>query len=101
MNVPYADLKGQYATLREEILAALDHVGSKAAFILGEEVAEYNGAYKVTKGLWEKFGSKRVIDTISIMVGTPRPSGPTIHASAPRHSVSLEAFEVLPIFPAI
>lgn len=32
-------------------------------FILGEEVAQYNGAYKVTKGLWEKFGDKRVIDT--------------------------------------
>lgn len=32
-------------------------------FIMGEEVAEYNGAYKVTKGLLEKFGPKRVIDT--------------------------------------
>src|ERR1039458_2731988 len=41
MIVPYADLKGQYATLREEILAALDRVGSKAAFILGEEVQEF------------------------------------------------------------
>ncbi|KAI9362522.1 thiamine diphosphate-binding protein [Zopfochytrium polystomum] len=32
-------------------------------FILGEEVARYNGAYKVTKGLLDKFGEKRVIDT--------------------------------------
>lgn len=32
-------------------------------FILGEEVAQYNGAYKVTKGLLDKFGDKRVIDT--------------------------------------
>ena len=32
-------------------------------FLLGEEVAEYNGAYKVTEGLWEKYGDKRVIDT--------------------------------------
>ncbi len=32
-------------------------------FIIGEEVAEYNGAYKVTEGLWAKYGSKRVIDT--------------------------------------
>lgn len=32
-------------------------------FILGEEVAEYNGAYKVTKGLLEQFGPRRVIDT--------------------------------------
>ena len=31
--------------------------------ILGEEVAEYDGAYKVTEGLWKKFGDKRVVDT--------------------------------------
>ena len=31
-------------------------------FIIGEEVAEYNGAYKVTEGLWKKYGSKRVVD---------------------------------------
>jgi pyruvate dehydrogenase E1 component beta subunit len=30
--------------------------------IIGEEVAEYNGAYKVTEGLWAKFGDKRVVD---------------------------------------
>ncbi|KAI9830429.1 MAG: pyruvate dehydrogenase E1, beta subunit [Sarea resinae] len=32
-------------------------------FILGEEVAQYNGAYKVTRGLLDKFGDKRVIDS--------------------------------------
>ncbi|QQS33627.1 MAG: pyruvate dehydrogenase complex E1 component subunit beta [Acidobacteriota bacterium] len=32
-------------------------------FIIGEEVAEYDGAYKVTRGLWKEFGSKRVVDT--------------------------------------
>ena len=32
-------------------------------FILGEEVAQYNGAYKVTKGLLDRFGDSRVIDT--------------------------------------
>lgn len=31
-------------------------------FILGEEVAQYNGAYKVTEGLWKRFGDKRLID---------------------------------------
>lgn len=31
--------------------------------ILGEEVAQYNGAYKVTEGLLERFGPKRVVDT--------------------------------------
>ncbi|MEI6033730.1 MAG: alpha-ketoacid dehydrogenase subunit beta [Verrucomicrobiae bacterium] len=30
--------------------------------IIGEEVAQYNGAYKVTEGLWERFGDKRVVD---------------------------------------
>jgi len=32
-------------------------------FLMGEEVAEYNGAYKVSKGLLDEFGAKRVIDT--------------------------------------
>ena len=32
-------------------------------FIMGEEVALYNGAYKVTEGLWKRFGDKRIIDT--------------------------------------
>ena len=35
----------------------------KKVFILGEEVAEYQGAYKVTQGLLDEFGKKRVIDT--------------------------------------
>lgn len=35
----------------------------KSVFILGEEVAKYDGAYKITRGLLEKFGPKRVIDT--------------------------------------
>lgn len=34
-----------------------------SVFIMGEEVARYNGAYKVTEGLWERFGDKRLIDT--------------------------------------
>ena len=32
-------------------------------FLLGEEVAQYDGAYKVSRGLWKKWGDKRVIDT--------------------------------------
>lgn len=31
--------------------------------LLGEEVAQYDGAYKVSRGLWKKYGDKRVIDT--------------------------------------
>jgi len=32
-------------------------------FLMGEEVAQYDGAYKISKGLWKKHGDKRVIDT--------------------------------------
>ena len=32
-------------------------------FLLGEEVAEYNGAYKASKGMLDEFGPERVIDT--------------------------------------
>ena len=32
-------------------------------FLMGEEVAEYNGAYKVSQGMLEEFGPKRIIDT--------------------------------------
>jgi len=32
-------------------------------FLMGEEVAQYNGAYKISKGLWDKYGDSRVIDT--------------------------------------
>ncbi len=51
--------------MREALRQAIDEEMTRddAVFILGEEVAEYNGAYKVTKGLWEKWGGERVIDT--------------------------------------
>ena len=32
-------------------------------FLLGEEVAQYNGAYKVSKGMLDEFGPRRIIDT--------------------------------------
>src|SRR5678809_21891 len=34
-----------------------------SVFLLGEEVAQYNGAYKVSQGMLDEFGAKRVIDT--------------------------------------
>lgn len=34
-----------------------------SVFLLGEEVGQYNGAYKVSKGLLDKFGPRRIIDT--------------------------------------
>jgi pyruvate dehydrogenase E1 component beta subunit len=35
----------------------------KSVFLMGEEVAQYQGAYKVSQGLLEEFGDRRVIDT--------------------------------------
>ncbi|HEY5328064.1 MAG TPA: alpha-ketoacid dehydrogenase subunit beta, partial [Mucilaginibacter sp.] len=32
-------------------------------YLMGEEVAQYNGAYKVSQGMLDEFGAKRVIDT--------------------------------------
>ncbi|CAN5418593.1 pyruvate dehydrogenase complex E1 component subunit beta [soil metagenome] len=51
-------------TYRKALNEALDEelAHDENVFILGEEVAEYNGAYKVTEGLWEKWGDKRVVD---------------------------------------
>ncbi|USO01527.1 MAG: pyruvate dehydrogenase complex E1 component subunit beta [Alphaproteobacteria bacterium] len=52
-------------TVREALRAAMaeEMLRDKDVFILGEEVAQYNGAYKVTQGLLEQFGETRVIDT--------------------------------------
>lgn len=52
-------------TVRDALNAALDEEleRDEKVFIIGEEVAEYDGAYKITKGLWKKYGDKRVIDT--------------------------------------
>lgn len=52
-------------TVREAINEAIDEemARDESVFIMGEEVAQYQGAYKVTKGLYEKYGDKRVIDT--------------------------------------
>ncbi len=50
---------------REAIREAIDEEMDRdeSVFIMGEEVAEYNGAYKVTEGLLDKYGFKRGIDT--------------------------------------
>lgn len=52
-------------TIREALNIALDEELARdpKVFIMGEEVALYNGAYKVTKGLHEKYGDKRLWDT--------------------------------------
>lgn len=50
---------------RQALNEAIDEemARDKDVFLMGEEVAEYNGAYKVSQGLWDKYGDKRVIDT--------------------------------------
>ena len=52
-------------TLREALRDAMAEEMRRddRVFVMGEEVAEYQGAYKVTQGLLEEFGPKRVIDT--------------------------------------
>ena len=53
-------------TIRREALnMAMDEEmeADDAVFVMGEEVAQYQGAYKVTKGLFQKYGERRVIDT--------------------------------------
>ena len=62
----YADASGvKDYTVRDALNEALaeELEANPKVFILGEEVAQYNGAYKVTKGLLDRFGDKRVIDT--------------------------------------
>jgi pyruvate dehydrogenase E1 component beta subunit len=50
---------------REAVRQALDEelARDENVVLMGEEVAQYNGAYKVTEGLWKKWGDKRVVDT--------------------------------------
>jgi len=52
-------------TVRDALNSALDEEMERdeKVFLLGEEVALYDGAYKVSRGLWKKYGDKRVIDT--------------------------------------
>jgi pyruvate dehydrogenase E1 component beta subunit len=52
-------------TVRESLRDAMaeEMRRDERVFVMGEEVAEYQGAYKVTQGLLDEFGSKRVIDT--------------------------------------
>lgn len=52
-------------TVRQAIREALDEEmeRDKSVFIMGEEVGEYQGAYKISQGLLEKYGPGRVIDT--------------------------------------
>ena len=52
-------------TLRDALKEAMSEEmrRDESVFLMGEEVAEYNGAYKVSKGMLDEFGERRVIDT--------------------------------------
>ncbi|XP_071451189.1 pyruvate dehydrogenase E1 component subunit beta, mitochondrial [Hetaerina americana] len=58
-------LSGKQVTVRDALNAALDEEMERdeRVFLLGEEVAMYDGAYKVSRGLWKKYGDKRILDT--------------------------------------
>ncbi len=63
--VPQANANSRTVTLREALRDAMAEEMRRdpRVFVMGEEVAEYQGAYKVTQGLLDEFGPKRVIDT--------------------------------------
>ena len=64
---------GGELTVRDALQSALDEEMERdeKVFILGEEVGQYHGAYKVTRGLLEKYGPKRVYDTPITEAGFP------------------------------
>ncbi|QAY96771.1 pyruvate dehydrogenase complex E1 component subunit beta [Methylovirgula ligni] len=62
---PAADVKTVKMTVREALRDAMAEEMRRdpSVFVMGEEVAEYQGAYKITQGLLEEFGARRVVDT--------------------------------------
>ncbi|KAL8581967.1 hypothetical protein ACOMHN_027948 [Nucella lapillus] len=51
--------------VRDALNSAMDEEIERddKVFLMGEEVAQYDGAYKISRGLWKKYGDKRIIDT--------------------------------------
>ncbi|MEM9581925.1 MAG: pyruvate dehydrogenase complex E1 component subunit beta [Pseudomonadota bacterium] len=64
MDIP-AGTEMKPTTVREALRDAMaeEMRRNENVFLMGEEVAEYQGAYKISQGLLDEFGSKRVIDT--------------------------------------
>lgn len=60
-----ADVEVRQTTVREALRDAMaeEMRRDETVFLMGEEVAEYQGAYKISQGLLDEFGAKRVIDT--------------------------------------
>ena len=69
--------------LREAIAEEMER--DDRVLIMGEEVARYQGAYKITEGLFDKFGERRVIDT------PIAENGFAASASAPRWSACVRS----------
>lgn len=61
----YASAGTKDYTVRDALNEALveELEADDRVYVIGEEVAQYNGAYKVTKGLLDRFGERRIIDT--------------------------------------
>ncbi len=62
-EAPFADT--YHCTVREALRDAMSEEMRKdeAIYLLGEEVAQYNGAFKVSQGMLEEFGEKRIVDS--------------------------------------
>lgn len=69
-------------TVRDALNSALDEEMERDedVFILGEEVAEYQGAYKITRGLLQKYGAKRVK-----VRGRPQGQGDRLSSTVSHH----------------
>lgn len=52
-------------TVRDALNLAMDEEleRDKKVFLMGEEVGQYQGAYKISRGLWQKYGGDRIVDT--------------------------------------
>jgi len=74
-------------TYREALREGMDEelARDENVVLMGEEVAQYNGAYKVTEGLWKKWGDKRIVDTPISEAGHWRLDA----WRAPRHGVDV------------
>ncbi len=58
-------------TVREALREAMaeEMRADPTVFLMGEEVGEYQGAYKISQGLLDEFGAKRVVDTPITEIG--------------------------------
>uniref|UniRef100_A0A673HRS1 Pyruvate dehydrogenase E1 component subunit beta n=1 Tax=Sinocyclocheilus rhinocerous TaxID=307959 RepID=A0A673HRS1_9TELE len=81
-------------TVRDALNQAMDEEleRDERVFLLGEEVAQYDGAYKVSRGLWKKYGDKRIIDTPITEMGF---AGIAVGANAKLHHVPKRTHHIL------